>query len=259
MIAADQNSRVHEGVTLDAVEHPSCAGCHFFNAPDGDCKGGHPTLCTNTGRADGRSIIWVARTKAENPATVAADILRAQGKDLDEASVERAEAVCEELVAPADGAEVRRLATAACKSAMQEMEDYLRNDMSRISTVRREREREKLLAGNRAAADKLDAFSIIFDDPAYASLGLVLTRAYAQAATGKGAERHGQGQPFERQPMQDLIRLHGVGFATGQASKKAQEALRLPRARAVAELLGAINYLAGAVIAIEAGDTHHND
>lgn len=155
------------------------------------------------------------------------------------------------------------LDAAACKSAAQEMEDYLRNDMDRISTVRRERECEKMVtgdgAGNRAAADKLDAFSIIFDDPAYASLGLVLTRAYAQAATGKGAERHGQGQPFERQPMQDLIRLHGVGFATGQASKKAQEALRLPRARAVAELLGAINYLAGAVIAIEAGDTHHND
>lgn len=91
----------------------------------------------------------------------------------------------------------------------------------------------------------------------YESLAAVLARAYAQASAGKGAQRHAQGQPFDRQPMQDLIRLHGVGFATGQASKKAQESQRLPRDRAVAELLGAINYLAGAVIAIEAGDTHH--
>lgn len=98
---------------------------------------------------------------------------------------------------------------------------------------------------------------VICCKPGYASLADVLNRAFAQAATGKGSERHAQGQPFERQPMQDLIRLHGVGFATGQASKKAQEAHRLPRARAVAELLGSINYLAGAIIAIEAGDTHH--
>lgn len=216
MIAADQNSRVHDGVTLDAVNHPSCVGCHFFNAPGDDCKASHRTLCTSSGREDRRSIIWVARDFTANPATVAADILRAQGEDVDEAAVKRAEAVCEELAPGSEFADEPPIFT-----------------------------------------DWADAFSIVFDDPAYASLGRVLTRAYAQAATGKGAERHGRGQPFERQPMQDLIRLHGVGFATGQASKKAQEALRLPRARAVAELLGAINYLAGAVIAIEAGDTHH--
>ncbi len=91
----------------------------------------------------------------------------------------------------------------------------------------------------------------------YSSLADVLNRAFDQAARGKGAQRHAQGQAFNRQPMQDLIRLHGVGFATGQASKKAQESHRLPRSHAVAELLGAINYLAGAIIAIEAGDTSH--
>lgn len=87
--------------------------------------------------------------------------------------------------------------------------------------------------------------------PGYESLASVLHRAYSQAASGKGAERHAQGQPFDQQPMQQLIALHGLGFATGQAGKKSQEALRLPRDRAVAELLGAINYLAGAVIALE--------
>lgn len=88
----------------------------------------------------------------------------------------------------------------------------------------------------------------------YAALADVLTRALEQASAGKGAQRHAQGQAFEQQPMQQLIRLYGVGFALGQAAKKAQEAQRLPTVdRQVAELLGAINYLAGAVIAIESG------
>ena len=53
--------------------------------------------------------------------------------------------------------------------------------------------------------------------------------------------------------MQKLIDLYGPGFALGQAAKKAHESQRLPAGRDVAELLGAINYLAGAVIALERG------
>lgn len=88
--------------------------------------------------------------------------------------------------------------------------------------------------------------------PGYEMLEDVLRRAYDQAARGKGKERHANGKAFHDQPMQDLIRLHGVGFATGQASKKASEALGLPTTeRQVAELLGAIVYLSGAVIALE--------
>lgn len=112
------------------------------------------------------------------------------------------------------------------------------------------------LALSAAAAEQRDAD---MGHNGYHQLADVLRRAYRQAATGKGAERHAQGQPFEAQPMQHLIGLYGVGFATGQAAKKAQESHRLPRERAVAELLGAINYLAGAVVAIEAGKTHHTD
>jgi hypothetical protein len=93
-----------------------------------------------------------------------------------------------------------------------------------------------------------------FNVDGYESLASVLIRAYAQAAEGKGAERHAQGLSFDEQPMQQLIRLYGVGFALGQAAKKAQEAQRLPTVeRQVSELLGAINYLAGAVIALERG------
>lgn len=90
-------------------------------------------------------------------------------------------------------------------------------------------------------------------EPGYEKLAAVLHRAYDQAARGKGKERHAQELPFHEQPMQAVIQLHGVGFATGQASKKASEALRLPTLeRQVAELLGAIVYLSGAVIALEA-------
>lgn len=87
----------------------------------------------------------------------------------------------------------------------------------------------------------------------YSALAQVLQRAYEQAALGKGRERHGQGLPFDSQPMQTISRL--VGTNRGmlyQAVKKCQESTRLPRDAAVFELLGAINYLAGAVIYLEA-------
>lgn len=92
-----------------------------------------------------------------------------------------------------------------------------------------------------------------FDVPGYSSLASVLIRAYDQAAKGKGKERHAVSRPFDEQPMQHLIALNGLGFATGQAGKKAQEALRMEPEKAVHELLGAINYLAGTIIAIEKG------
>lgn len=87
----------------------------------------------------------------------------------------------------------------------------------------------------------------------YQSLRRVLDMAYAQAAEGKGAERHAGGLPFEEQPMQTISRLlrseRGMAF---QAIKKIQEGLNLPTTdRKVHELLGAINYLAGIVIYLE--------
>ena len=86
----------------------------------------------------------------------------------------------------------------------------------------------------------------------YGALGAVLNRAHLQASAGKGKERHAQGEPFTHQVMQDMARRFGVGALLGQAFKKSEESQRLPHDRAVAELLGAINYLAGAVIALEA-------
>lgn len=83
----------------------------------------------------------------------------------------------------------------------------------------------------------------------YQSLANVLQRAYDQAAHGKGKERHAQNLPFTQQPMQSISRL--LGSHDGllyQAVKKIQESQRLDPDAAIRELLGAINYIAGAVI-----------
>ena len=87
-------------------------------------------------------------------------------------------------------------------------------------------------------------------DP-YADLRRVLDMAYLQTAEGKGKERHATDKPFSEQPMLEISRMVGVGFCLGQAIKKAQEASRMPPDAAKREILGAINYLAGAYLVLE--------
>lgn len=86
-------------------------------------------------------------------------------------------------------------------------------------------------------------------------LHAILMEAYQQAAAGKGRERHARDKPFLRQPILEIGRM--LSSADGeifQGMKKAQEASGMVERgqpdRAVAELLGAINYLAAAVILI---------
>ncbi len=84
----------------------------------------------------------------------------------------------------------------------------------------------------------------------YEALGLALGEAVAQAACGKGAERHAEsGEKFSDQPILEIPRRLGDGGVCAplyQAVKKIYESRRLPPDRARAELLGAINYLAAA-------------
>ena len=95
----------------------------------------------------------------------------------------------------------------------------------------------------------------VMTEPGYERLAAVLQRAYNQAAAyGKGKGRHAQGEPFTDQVMQDGARRFGVGALLFQAFKKSDQSQRLPLDRAVVELLGAINYLAAAVITLEGGD-----
>lgn len=81
----------------------------------------------------------------------------------------------------------------------------------------------------------------------YNKLAGVLYDAFTQASEGKGKERHANGQPFEDQPIM-WIEEHFKSFQLGQAVKKIHESQGLPTDRAIAELHGAINFLAAHVL-----------
>ena len=90
------------------------------------------------------------------------------------------------------------------------------------------------------------------DKSNYESLLAVLMEAYEQAACGKGQERHGNGLPFEKQPMQAISDLlDSDAFMQGQAIKKIQEASRMEPGAARREYLGAINYIAGIIVRMD--------
>lgn len=90
--------------------------------------------------------------------------------------------------------------------------------------------------------------------PGYEHLAATLQEALDQSQAGKGKERHARGRTFDRQPIMEIGRMVGVGYPTGQASKKIQEAVgmfnRDEADRAVNELLGAIIYSAAAILLI---------
>jgi hypothetical protein len=88
-------------------------------------------------------------------------------------------------------------------------------------------------------------------DAGYADLYAILAEAYAQSAHGKGKERHANQKPFDRQPIMEIGRMVGPGYAIGQLMKKAQEAMTMQSRgqfdAAERELLGTIVYAAAAV------------
>ena len=85
----------------------------------------------------------------------------------------------------------------------------------------------------------------------YIELRRVLEMAYDQAAKGKGYERHSFEEPFEDQKICEITRRVGMGYPLGQAIKKCIESERLTTREGVDELLGAINYIAAAVIVMQ--------
>lgn len=86
------------------------------------------------------------------------------------------------------------------------------------------------------------------ENPNYDLLMSALMDAYQQAASGKGSERHGFGLNFEDQDLLAITSLQGLGFPLGQAIKKLCEGRRLDRDLARKEFLGAIVYIAGAIV-----------
>lgn len=104
-------------------------------------------------------------------------------------------------------------------------------------------------------ADIVAKWSALPVPTGYEALTAVLEMAIDQAANGKGHERHADGRPFTDQPIMRETQAVGLGFPAGQARKKILEAVRCCEnnpERAVADLLGAINYTAAMVIAIQA-------
>ena len=85
------------------------------------------------------------------------------------------------------------------------------------------------------------------DPDPYQSLRDVLDEAFKQASEGKGRIRHGGDKPFEQQMTVEIARQFN-GFPEGQALKKIFESKRLDKDAAINELLGAIVYLAMAII-----------
>lgn len=88
----------------------------------------------------------------------------------------------------------------------------------------------------------------------YAHLVDVLNDAYQQAANGKGKVRHANNRPFVDQPIMQNGRKFGPGFNLGQATKKIEEGFgmlaRGERDAAEREFLGAINYVASAILLV---------
>ena len=92
-------------------------------------------------------------------------------------------------------------------------------------------------------------------NPKYDSLYKVLLAAYNQAANGKGKERHqlNDEEPFENQKICEIARRLSIDYNLGQAVKKIYESKRLADDRDIAELYGAINYIAAAIIVKQGG------
>ena len=87
------------------------------------------------------------------------------------------------------------------------------------------------------------------DGGQYGSLLGVLMDAFAQATYGKGKERHNPDSlNFEEQDMMKIMKRRGIGFALGQADKKSWEGQRMKYQHRRTELLGAIIYIAGAIV-----------
>lgn len=97
--------------------------------------------------------------------------------------------------------------------------------------------------------------------PEYKELADVYGEALAECQVGKGADRHAVVcMPISEQPMVQIGRwLRSTDFQVGQAVKKAIESKRLPRHRARLELLGAINYLAAAVLVLDLQEDEGGD
>jgi len=94
-------------------------------------------------------------------------------------------------------------------------------------------------------------------DSSFKELEDVFKEALDQVKNGKGKQRHNAGGnlKFIEQPIMQIARTHGLAYLTGQSAKKLGESHILLDIKgydaAIAEILGAINYAAAAVIRLK--------
>lgn len=129
-----------------------------------------------------------------------------------------------------------------------ELQKY-KND---LNSVLDDREKLECLLSDNANTVELN--------PKYDSLYKVLLSAYNQAASGKGKERHqlNNEEYFENQKICEIARRLSTDYNLGQAVKKIYESKRLEGDRGIAELYGAINYIAAAIIVLDEVDYDEN-
>ncbi len=122
---------------------------------------------------------------------------------------------------------------------------------------------EPLVDADELASETLSALGWVFDGQCWVQssamptsdditahpLYAVFMKAIEQAMFGKG-ERHGGARtPFLDQPWVHYVKMHGRGFATGQAAKKLEEAASTRSGEAFeTEVLGAIVYSGMAIL-----------
>ena len=81
------------------------------------------------------------------------------------------------------------------------------------------------------------------DEIAMHPLYSIFREAIEQSMYGKGKRHGGTASPFLKQPWVHYVKMHGRGFATGQAAKKLEEAASTRTEAAFdTEVLGAIVY-----------------
>lgn len=142
--------------------------------------------------------------------------------------------------------EARRIAKSRAELMFQQRENPVTAPLLRSRRSDKNKKRPVMVKPE-AILDEVKSISPEEADR-YEKLMGVLMDAYSQASAGKGDERHSDGQPFEDQDMMRIMDRVGADFALGQVIKKCVESRRLTRDARRKELLGAIVYLAGAIV-----------
>ena len=153
------------------------------------------------------------------------------------------------------GAESKCMIAEICKER-DDKEEEIRE--LNLELLRKDNNMDKLVEDFRTLEAKYENLLEVLEtknlditlNPKYDSLYKVLLAAYNQASCGKGKERHqlNDEEPFENQKICEIARRLSIDYNLGQAVKKIYESKRLTDDRDIAELYGAINYIAAAII-----------